>query len=348
MAAGSSTVGSGVPSLQGARLAVEELNSAGGVTIAGVTHRVVLVERAFEERADAAATAARALVNLDRVDAIIGPQFSVHAIAAASVAEVSGVPMISPMASNPAVTAGRTMVFRLAFLDAFQGALLARYAYDTLRIRRVAALHDASSAYGREIVHLFNSAFTRHGGTVVGKETFAPDAGFDFTPQLRRLVARAPDAILLPNYSIHDSAQIRQARAVGFRGRFLGSDSWDLKVLVDIDGVAGSIVITSWDVRSERREALEFIKAFEARYQVPPRTTAAATYDAVWILARAATRAGTLEGSALATAIGATGVYEGASARLEFRGTGDPVRGGVIVELLQGRDSVRHVASPQP
>lgn len=344
---GPSETVSGVASLRGARLAVEELNAAGGVTIAGSVHRVVLIERGFEDRADAAASAARALVNIDRVDAIIGPQFSAHAIAAASVAEVSGVPMISPMASNPAVTADRQMVSRLAFLDEFQGALLATYAFDTLRLRRAGVLHDAASAYGQEITRLFRATFEARGGTVVGVETFASDAGRDHRAQLRRLIARQPDAILLTNIGVIDSAQIVQARALGFRGRFLGSDSWDPKLLVHVPGAEGSIVVTNWDVRTERPSAQEFIAKYESRYQSAPRTTAAATYDAIRILAKAVTRAGALDGAAIARAIRESGVQEGATSRFEFRGTGDPVRGGVILEILQGRDSLRHVAAPR-
>ena len=129
---GSLANSSGIPARRGATLAVETLNAAGGIRINGVLHRVVLLDRESESRPDAAASVARALINLDSADVIIGPQGSALALAAGAVAEASAVPLVTPMSSSPQVTAGRRLVTRLAFLDAFQGEVLARFAYDSL------------------------------------------------------------------------------------------------------------------------------------------------------------------------------------------------------------------------
>lgn len=339
---------SGIPAIEGARLAIDELNATGGVEIGGRWHRLVLVERDVATHPDASAAAARALINLDSVHAIVGPQITTQALAAAAVAEQSEIPMISPMASGPALTAGRRMVFRLAFVDAFQGELLARYAFDSLALRRAAVLYDAASPYGRDVFRLFRSTFEARGGAIAAEETFTTENGRDFLPQLRRLLARDPDVILLPNYAVYDSIQVRQARELGFRGRFLGSDSWDPIALAQVDSVRGAVIVANWDRRTAREQGRRFTTAYEARYQRPPRTTAAATYDAIQLLAAVARRTGTLAGPALADSLRRFGRFEGASARLIFRGGGDPVRGGVILEFLQGRDSVRFVDSPPP
>jgi len=339
---------SGLPALDGARLAVEEINAAGGVDIGGRQHLVVLVERAVDLHPDASAAAARALINLDSVHAFVGPQITSQALAAAAVAEQSEIPTISPMASGPSLTRDRRMVFRLAFVDAFQGDLLARYAFDSLALRRAAVIYDAASPYGRDIFRLFRQTFEARGGTIAAEETFTTENVEDFRPQLRRILAHAPDVILLPNYAVHDSIQMRQARALGFSGRFLGSDSWDPIALSEADPVHGAVIVANWDRRVPREESRRFTAAYEARFQRPPRTTAAATYDAVQLLAATARRAGTLSGPALADSLRVFGRFEGASARLIFRGSGDPIRGGVILEFLRGRDSVRFVDSPSP
>ncbi len=339
---------SGIPGQRGAQLAVDEINLAGGVVIQGVAHRIRLIDRGIENRPSDAAVAARALINLDSVDVIVGPQTSALAIAAVGVAEASGVPIVSPMASNPAVTAGRRFAFRLAFLDAFQGSLLARFAHDSLGVRRAAALHDAASPYGRDIVALFRTTFEALGGEIVGVETFDVDAPMDYETQLRRLLARRPDAILLPNYAVHDTIQVRQARALGFRGRFLGTDSWDPVVMQHIPGAAGSVVIANWDRRMGQDASRRFVAAYEERVGDRPRTTAVATYDAIRLVARAAAAAGSRDGEAIAAAIRTSGRWEGAGATYVFHGHGDPRRGGVVIEILVGGDSLRLVATPEP
>lgn len=337
---------SGIPAREGATLAADEINSAGGVVIDGVAHRIRLVERSIEARSEAAAAAARGLINLDSVHAIVGPQVSSQALAAANVAEASGILLISPMASSAAVTQDRSLVFRLAFVDAYQGQLLARYAFDSLGLRRAAALFDAGSPYGRDISRLFRSTFEERGGRIVGEETFTVDSATDFRPQLRRLLASRPDAILLPNYAVYDSIQVRQARELGFKGRFLGSDSWDPVALSQIDSAYHALIVANWDRRSSRPEARTFVAAYEARFRQVPRSTAAATYDAIHLIAASAKRAGSREGAAMAAALRDFGRHEGASARFDFVGSGDPRRGGVILEFLRGRDSLRYIDSP--
>jgi branched-chain amino acid transport system substrate-binding protein len=339
---------SGIPARDGAQMAVAEINAAGGVEIDGVPHRLVLVEREIEIRADAAATGARALINVDSVHAIVGPQISTLAIAAAAVAEFAQVPLISPMASNPAVTAGRSMIFRLAFLDEYQGSALARFAYDSLGVRRAAALYDEANPYSRDIWALFRTTFESRGGRVVSEQTFHTDVASDYRAQLRRLLAGNPDAILLPNYAVYDSVQVRQARELGFRGRFLGSDSWDPVAMVRIPAADGSVVIANWDHRAGSDSTRAFVARYRSQFGRDPRTTAAATFDAFRILANAATRAGSLDGSALASAIGSTDGHAGAVATYRFRGSGDPIRGGAILELRNGSTVLRLLDSPDP
>jgi len=336
------------PSRNGARIAVDELNAAGGVTIGGVKHRVVLVERLTEARPDAAASAAAALVNLDSADVVIVPLISAQSAAAAAVAEAAGVPMIAPMASNPAVTGGRKLVFRLAFTDAFQGELLATFAYDTLGMRRVAALADPASSYAQDIVRLFSRTFEARGGRIVAHEGFAADGSKDFRPQLRKIIAARAEAILLPNYMVQDSIQVRQARELGFKGRFFGSDSWDPAAIVNLPAARGGIVVANWDPRTDREASRAFVATYQQIHGAAPRTAAAATYDAVILFARAAEKAGSRDGIAVADAIRDFGSFTGASADFRWRGSNDPVRGGVLIEVLAGRDSIRLVSAPEP
>ena len=339
---------SGIPSQQGAEMAVDDINAAGGIDVAGNRMKVKLTVRDYEPRPDAAATGARALINLDSVDAIVGPQLSAHAVTAASIAEMSHVPMIAPMASNPAVTAGRHYVFRLAFLDPFQGEMLARYALENLGARRAAVLYEVSSPYGRDITALFRATFEKAGGAIVAAETFTNDQGTDFRVQLKRIAAARPDVLLLPNLSFVDSFQVRQARAVGIRAPFLGSDSWDPAGLAHIPEANGAVVAHQWHIGAPRPQAVDFVNHYRARYGFEPRSTAVFTYDAVRLLADAMHRAGTTDGGPVSRAIAATKNYEAVAGTLQFNGTGDPRRGGVLSRIGRTSDSIVRVVDPKP
>lgn len=339
---------SGIPARQGAQLAVAEINEEGGVVINGTTHRLVLVDAETENRPDAAAVAARRLVNLDSVDVIVGPQSSTLAIAAAPIAEASEVLMLVPMASNPQVTAGRRFVFRLAFLDSFQGEVLARFAFDSLGIRRAAVLHDAASAYGRDISALFATTFADLGGTVVGVERFDVDGARDYRPQLRRLLAGNPQALLLPNFVTPDSVQLRQAIDLGFRGRFLGTDSWDVRGLGETPAYHGALIVGSWDRDSARAMARRFFAGWRRTHTTAPYATALATYDAIHIVSEAMRRSGSRGGAILADSLRHFGRYDGAVSSFDFRGRNDPVRGAVLLQLGPNGLGIRSVVPPRP
>ncbi|MBA3917033.1 MAG: hypothetical protein C0516_00435 [Gemmatimonas sp.] len=339
---------SGLPAERGARISVDELNAAGGVVIGGVAHEVRLISRNTGARSDEAAAAMRALINRDSVDVVVGPQFSRLAVTAAVVADAANVPMIAPMASSPAVTEGRPLVSRMAFLDAVQGEVLARFIFDSLGVRRAASMHNAASAYGGEIVALFGTTFEELGGRVVARETHAADDTTAHVPEVGRLLAQAPEVLLLPDLSPRDSVMLRRLRASGFRGRVLGSDSWDAVSMARIPDLSGTIIVANWDRRAERPGAQYFMQQWFAEPKAEaPRAAAVATYDAIHLLARAATRAGVRSGRALADSVHHFGAYEGAMASYTFGGNGNPKRSATILEVRGDSTLLRAVIEPR-
>lgn len=339
---------SGLPAERGARLAVNELNAAGGVIIGGVAHRVVLVSRNTGARADEAAAAMRALINRDSVDVVVGPQFSRLAVTAAAVANAADVPMIAPMASSPAVTAGRPLVGRMAFLDAVQGEVLARFVFDSLGVRRAAAMHNAASAYGQEIVALFSATFTALGGRVVAREAHAADDTTAHRTEVARMLAQGPEVLLLPDLSPRDSVMLRHVRESGFRGRVLGSDSWDAVSMARIPDLSGTIIVANWDRRTDRPAARAFMEQWNADPTAgDPRAAAVATYDAVHLLARAAARADVRSGRPIADSVRSFGRYVGAMATYTFTGSGDPSRSATVLEVRGDSTALRGVIEPR-
>lgn len=342
---GASLASSGRPAQQGAELAIAELNHAGGILINGVAHRVELVPRQVSNRPDAAAAAARALINLDSVDVLVGPQYSNLALTAGAVAEAAEVPMVAPMASSPDVTRDRAFVTRLAFLDAQQGAVLARFVHDSLGVRRAAAVHNVASAYGREIVELFRTTFEALGGEMIAVETYDADDSTAHVAQARR-VAHA-DAVLLPNFMVRDSLMLRALRIHGFHGRILGSDAWDAVALRLGPDVYGTIIVANWDRRTTRDASRRFMTQWQQQFPTErARATAVATYDAIHLLARAMTRAGARTGRSVADSLRHSGRYEGALASFVFNGTGNPRRGAVLLEVQHDSASLRATVGP--
>ncbi len=171
---------SGLPSVYAAELAAKIVNDRGGIEVDGHPHRIEIVVKDHADRSDSATSVARALINQERIDALIGPQFSRHAIPVSIVAENARMPMLSPMSSNPATTEGKNFVFRLAFLDDFQGDVMGRFAANELGATRAAVLYDKTTAYGRSLSDAFRRAFEEEGGQIVTFESFALDEPLDY------------------------------------------------------------------------------------------------------------------------------------------------------------------------
>ncbi len=334
---------SGLPTQRGAELAIRD---AGGITIHGVPYTVVLVPKNFADRADAAASAAQALINQQRVVALIGPQFSRHAIAASVVAENSRLPMISPMSSNPATTAGRHYVFRLAFLDDIQGSVLARFARENLHARTAAVLYDVSTAYSRDVALRFQSAFTAAGGRVTAFESYTADQARDFGPQLGRIARAVPNVLLLPNFPDAVNRQVPQLVAAGIHATLLGSDSWDPPTLPPRHAGQAVYVTSQWRPDIPLESARQFIERYRAIFHAEPRASAAMTYDAVRIVLDAIRRSGTLHPDSLRDAIAATHGYAGATGLISFDGAPDPKRSVAVSEILAS--AIRTVRLVEP
>jgi branched-chain amino acid transport system substrate-binding protein len=336
------------PTLQGAALAVSEINADGGVIVDGRPHRLTLVVQDFANRPDAAATQARTLINQRSIDALVGPQLSAHAIAVARIAEAARLPMISPMSSNPETTEGKRFVFRMAFLDGFQSHVMASFARRDLHATRAAVLYDEANGNSRGLATLFSRSFEAEGGSIVARVKFTTDHSGDFSAELREIARVAPDILYIPNTAKVAAAQMREARAMGIRAVFLGGDSWDLQSLRTEDYAEGSYLTHQWHYDAPGEGVGPFVQRYETTYGGKPRTTAAMTYDALKVLATAMDRAGSTDPDAVREEIATMTDYTGATGVVAFHGTGDPERSVVISRLLGGEIVVSAVIDPSP
>jgi branched-chain amino acid transport system substrate-binding protein len=324
----------------------DEINAAGGLMVDGRRLRVRIDSMDVAGDPESAVAGARSLINRDRVVAIVGPQRSSTAIPVAEVAERSGVPMIAPMASHPRVTAGKRFVFRIAYLDSLQGTVLARFAIEALRARRAAVLFDASDEYSSELARAFGAAFRARGGIVSVSASYTPDRGGDVSRQLQRIRRGAPDVLLLPSYPPWVNMHIRASRAAGITATLLGTDSWDGVALGDRDELRPAYVTGQWHPGNSDR-ARRFEDAYLRRFGDPPNGGAAATYDAMHVLAEAIRRAGSVDGERVRAALASLGTWDGVMSTYHFAGN-DPVRAAIVLGIVppDRRKEIARVVEP--
>ena len=132
----------GQSSHKGTTLAVEELNATGGV----LGRKLELITEDNQSKAGESATIAKKLISRDKVIALLGEVASMRSLEAAPIAQQAKIPMISPSSTNAKVTEIGNYIFRVCFIDPFQGVVMAKFAYHTLKVRKVALLTSVSSA----------------------------------------------------------------------------------------------------------------------------------------------------------------------------------------------------------
>jgi len=323
----------GEASLRGARLAVDELNAAGGI----LGRPVELVVEDNRSAPGESATAAKKLISRDRVVALIGECSSARTLEAAPVAQAAGVPLISPASTNPKVTQVGDAVFRVCFIDPFQGDVIATFARRRLGLKRAALLVDATAPYSVGLAEYFTKTFTALGGEVVATQKYAA-ADTDFRAQLTAIRAAQPDAIFLPGYYVAAGLVARQAKQLGLTATLLGGDGFEAPQLLEIGGEALEGVYYSTHFATENTGAASraFVAAYRARHDTVPNGLSALTYDAIKLVADAARRAGTTEKSALRAALAATKDFPGVTGRTTINAHRDADKDAAIITVKNG------------
>jgi branched-chain amino acid transport system substrate-binding protein len=226
----------------GAELAVEEVNNAGGLEVGGRKYKIELLIEDNEDKAESAAAAAQKL-NAAGVLLMIGPNASRNAIPASTVAEANKMPMISPWSTNPKTTIDpdtgqpKKYVMRACFIDDFQGVVAAKFAMTELGSKKPAVLYAVDSEYNKGIAEIFKRTMEENGILVVAFETYTT-GDKDFSAQLTKIKEAGADSLFLPNYYTEVPLQVQQAHKLGFTGVIFGSDSWGAAELIDLCGPA--------------------------------------------------------------------------------------------------------------
>ncbi len=324
-----------------AEMAVQEINDAGGLEVGGQKYQVELFVEDNAGKADQSASAAQKLITQQNVVAIIGPNASRYAIPASEIAESSKVVLISPWSTNPKTTLDaktdlpKKYVFRAAFIDPFQGRVIAKFALDNLKAKKAAVLFDVASDYNKGIAEFFKATFEENGGTVVAYETYTT-GDKDFSAQLTKIKETGPDVIFLPNYYSEVPLQIQQAHRLGIEAPFLGSDSWGSSELITLCGTdcEGYYFSTHYAADAATPVATKFIENYTQKYGNTPDDVAALTYDSFGLLWQALQSAGKVDREAVREAMSKIPAFEGVTGNMSFQaGSGDPIKSAVILQV---------------
>lgn len=334
----------GLSTHKGIMMAFDEINAGGGI----LGKKLRLVSEDDQGKPEEAQTVVTKLINKDRVAAVLGEIASSNSLAAAPVAQAARIPMITPGSTNPKVTQVGDYIFRVCFIDPFQGQVMSKFALTSLKLTKVAILRDIKSDYSVGLANFFIDHFRKNGGTILADESYS-QGDKDFTAQLTSLKAKAPEAIFVPGYYTEVGLIARQARKLGIKAILLGGDGWDSATLWEIGGEAlnGSFYSNHYSVDDPSPAIQKFVADYKARYNEDvPDAMSALGYDAALLLANAIKRANSAAPDSIRAALAATTEFSGVTGKIALDQNRDAVKSAVVLEVRDGKNLFKETVAP--
>ncbi len=319
----------GVDSKKGAELAVEEFNAA------NPDMKVELIVEDTGSKPEGGKSAAEKLVGDDKVLAVIGEVASGVTIPAADVCQENGVPIVAVGATRVDITEKGAAVFRACFTDNFQGAAMAKYAYDDLKLRNVAIFTDRKLPYSTGLSDVFRQAFESFGGKVAIEE-FYEAGNVDFKAQLTNIKAANPDGLFCSGYFTEVGPIARQREQVGLNVPMLGGDGWDSTKLIDSggSGIIGGYFLNHYHNSEPREEVKAFVSKFKAKFGQEPATAMGALgYDATNVVLTALKASGAKDSKSLIGAIQSVKDMTGVSGKISIGPDGNAQKPALVLQV---------------
>jgi branched-chain amino acid transport system substrate-binding protein len=328
----------------GVEMAADEINKAGGIN----GRHVQILTEDDQGEPNKAATVVTKLINQDKVQALLGEVASSNTLAAAPKAQEAKVPMISPSSTNAAVTQVGDYIFRVCFIDPFQGEVMARFSANNLKAKKAAILYDFNSDYSRGLYQVFKRSFISLGGQIVSEQSYT-QGDRDFSGQLTAVRAANPDVIYVPGYYGEVGVISNQTKQLGIKAPLLGGDGWDAPQLWQLGGASlnGNYISNHYSVDDPSPAIQKFVADYKGRYGVQPDALAALGYDSMKVLADAIKRAGTTENTKLRDAIAQTKDFPGVTGKITIDKDRNAVKPAVVLKLQDGRFVYATTISPE-
>lgn len=321
----------GIETDEGVKLAIKEINASGGL----LGKQIELETQDDQSKPEEAKTVATKFAADSKIVAVIGEVASTRSIAAAPVFERAGIPMVSPSSTNEKVTQEGPHIFRVCFIDPFQGKVMAKFAADDLKAKKVAILREQSSDYSVGLADVFKAEFEKAGGKIIADASYKT-GDTDFRSQLAQ--AKGADAIYVPGYYTQVGTIARQARELGIKAPLMGGDGWDSEKLVEGAGGPGKALENCYfsnhyskDDKSERTQT--FVKAYTSEYNKAPSGLAALGYDAMKIIAEAIKSGNSADREKVTAALAETKNFPGVTGDITIDANRNASKPAVVLQI---------------
>jgi branched-chain amino acid transport system substrate-binding protein len=321
---------------------IKEINDAGGIK----GYKIQMITYDSRSEVADAVTAAKRLIEQDKVAAVIGPEWSGAAIPIAAIANTAKVPFIATTASNTLVTVGEDgklndYMFRACFIDPYQGYALADFAYKDLGKRKAAFITDVTAAYSVGIQNFFEKHFVELGGQVVAKEGYQAN-DTEFRAQISKVAESGADLLVIPTATYRDADLIsEQATALGLKIQYLGVDGWvNDELLTNAGGDLEGAFLSS-GVSTESPEFQEYNANFNKAHGKNPSVYGYYALDALYAFEHAVGQAidanGSVTGEAIKNALESMKDVQAFTSKLTFeKDTHNPYNKPVIIMQITG------------
>jgi len=328
----------GQPQKNGVQLAVNEVNESNYL---GSGKRLKLVVVDAGAGADTALKAMTSLIETDNVSAIIGPTLSTQAFKADPVAQSHKIPVIAVSNTVPGITEMGDFIFRCSLPESTVIGGTMRAAASQLRVVKVAYLWGKDDDYTIAGYKAFKDAVTKNGLKVLADETFNR-GDTDFKPQLEKIIAKGPDAILVSALAKEAAAIIIQARSLGYTGTIIGGNGFNSTDVIKQAGsyAEGVMAGTAWNIASINTRNLEFISAYQKAYGIKPDQFAAQAYTGTWLMANAKRTAGNSNPQAIRDALAGISNFTTPMGSFSFTENREPVHPSVVQIVRNGRFTI--------
>ena len=334
----------------GAKLAIAEINEAGGINGKKIRYEVIDNR---SENAEAVAAMTK-LITEHKAVAVVAPATSGNATAIAELAAKNKVPIVTGSGTAETVTVAldgkvNEYSFRTCFIDPFQGIVAANFASGDLKAKNVAIYSDSSSDYAKGLAASFEEQIKKNGGNVVIHENYvAKDV--DFKATLTNIKGKNPDFIFIPGYYEEVGLIVKQARELGLNMPLMGADGWDSPKLIDLAGknALNNTYITNHYSSGDPDEKIQdFVKAFEEEYGSAPNAFHALGYDTVYFIADAIERAGDdVTGEAIQKALASTKDLSLVTGTFTIDEKHNPIKSASVLEYVNGEQTFKSKVNP--
>ncbi len=329
----------------GIMLAVDEINAAGGIN----GKKIKVITEDDQSKPEEASNAVSKLISQNGVIAVLGEVASSASKAAAPECQANKVPMITPSSTNEAVTKIGDYIFRMCFIDNYQGPVMANFAIQDLHSTRAAILTDMKNDYSTGLTSVIEETYQKAGKQIVAKANYA-NGDADFHSQLTAIRAANPDVIFVPGYYTDVGQIASQARELGIKVPFVGGDGWESPKLLEIGGKAleGCFYANHYFSDDPSPIVHDFVQKYEQRNKVKPDALAALGYDAARVLGDALKRSGGKGGADLKNAIAATKNFAGVTGTITLGPDRNPINKKIVIEEVKnGQLTLRKSIEPK-